>query len=337
MSDIHDFYRSIRETGAYATPPALGPRRPMRGGLAAALRFYVGALGGVVAQGTRTIRRNTFGVNTLGELAWRLMHAAECMGTEVSFEGFAAMRGIDQQPAVIVANHMSLVETMMLPAGVFGNGPMVIVAKRSLTRYPWFGRILEASRPILVNRRNPRQDLADVLEQGAQRHVDQLRHAIADEDPVSVRIGHAAAGIGRGNRLACVRQALLVGVGIGAVHVIGNGMLQMGRGTEAETARVADVELDQRASLRLQFTRSPRQFAADFVTDLGQALAGGYRQGGRGAHCRLVAISVGTLMVAQFLRPRRCCSKALRACAVGGGEVLVVRMDGYNCHDDRMH
>ncbi|NLF22192.1 MAG: 1-acyl-sn-glycerol-3-phosphate acyltransferase [Lentisphaerae bacterium] len=169
MSDIHDFYRSIRETGAYATPPALGPRRPMRGGLAAALRFYVGALGGVVAQGTRTIRRNTFGVNTLGELAWRLMHAAECMGTEVSFEGFAAMRGIDQQPAVIVANHMSLVETMMLPAGVFGNGPMVIVAKRSLTRYPWFGRILEASRPILVNRRNPRQDLADVLEQGAQR------------------------------------------------------------------------------------------------------------------------------------------------------------------------
>jgi 1-acyl-sn-glycerol-3-phosphate acyltransferase len=169
MSEIAEFYRSIRETGAYLTPPSPDGRRPMRGGLAAALRFYVGALGGVVAQGTRTIHRGTFGVNTLGELAWRLLHAAECMGTEVSFEGFASMRGIDRQPAVIVANHMSLVETMMLPAGVFGNGPMVIVAKRSLTRYPWFGRILEASRPILVDRRNPRQDLADVLEQGVQR------------------------------------------------------------------------------------------------------------------------------------------------------------------------
>ena len=169
MADIDDFYRSIRETGGYTTPPGLLPARPSRGSCWSAWRFYVGGLGGVVAEGMRTLLAKRFSTDTLGRLSWRLMHAAERMGTAVTFEGFETMRGLDRQPAVIVANHMSLAETMMLPAGVFANGPMIIVAKRSLSRYPAFGRILVASRPILVDRRNPRQDLVDVLDQGLRR------------------------------------------------------------------------------------------------------------------------------------------------------------------------
>ena len=169
MADIDDFYRSIRETGGYTTPPGRLPARPPRGGFWSAWCFYVGGLGGVIAEGMRTLHAGRFSPETLGRLSWRLMHAAERMGTAVTFEGFETMRGLDRQPAVIVANHMSLAETMMLPVGVFANGPMIIVAKRSLSRYPAFGRILVASRPILVDRRNPRQDLVDVLDQGLQR------------------------------------------------------------------------------------------------------------------------------------------------------------------------
>lgn len=169
MSGIHDFYQSIRETGAYASPPGSLRDPPLRGGIWAGMRFYFGGIGGVIAQGNRAIRDRSFSMETLGQLSWHLVHCAETMGTPVSFEGFESMRMIDKQPAVIVANHMSMVETMLLPAGVFANGPMVIVAKRSLTKYPGFGRILEASRPIFVDRTNPRQDLADVLEQGVRR------------------------------------------------------------------------------------------------------------------------------------------------------------------------
>jgi len=169
MAEIDDFFRTIRETGGYTTPAGLLPARPPRGHFWSAWRFYFSGLGGVIAEGVRTLRAGRFTTETLGRLSWRLMHAAERMGTAVTFEGFESMRGLERQPAVIVANHMSLAETMMLPAGVFANGPMITVAKRSLTRYPAFGRILEASRPILVDRRNPRQDLVDVLDQGLQR------------------------------------------------------------------------------------------------------------------------------------------------------------------------
>ena len=168
MAGIDDFFQAIRMTGAYTTPPALLKAAPVRAGLLAALRFYFGGLGGVIVQGTRAIHDHSFSPDTLGQLAWRLVHSAERMGTCVTFTDFASLQNITRQPAVIVANHMSLVETMMLPAGVFANGHMTIVAKRSLTRYPWFGKILLASKPILVDRRNPRQDLADVLEQGVR-------------------------------------------------------------------------------------------------------------------------------------------------------------------------
>ncbi len=169
MPEIEEFYRAIRATGGYTTPESHRPRRTMAGGARAGFRFYARVLGGVVWQGMRQQRAGTFGPQTLGRLSWGILDGVERMGTRVAFEGFDVLRGIGRQPAVIVANHMSLIETMMLPAAVFAHGTMIIVAKRSLTRYPWFGRILQASRPILVDRVNPRQDLADVLEQGAQR------------------------------------------------------------------------------------------------------------------------------------------------------------------------
>ncbi len=167
MATLETFYRTISETGGYTTPADRCKGRRARG-LRAGVGFYLGALGGVVRQGLRELRRNSFTNATLGELAWGLMDRAEGLGAMVTFEGFESLAGIRERPAVLVANHMSLIETMVLPAGIFGQGPMIIVAKRSLIRYPWFGRVLEASQPILVERKNPRQDLSDVMEQGCR-------------------------------------------------------------------------------------------------------------------------------------------------------------------------
>ena len=56
--------------------------------------------------------------------------------------------------------------------------------------------------------------------------------------------------------------------------LVGDRALQVLRRAEAERARVADVELDQLAALGLQLAGAPGQFAADLVTDFGQAFAG---------------------------------------------------------------
>ena len=85
----------------------------------------------------------------------------------------------------------------------------------------------------------------------------------------------AARDVVRGDRLARLGQALLVGVGVGAVDVVGDRALQVLRGAEPEGPRVADVELDQRTALGLEFARAASEFAADLVAHFGQAFADG--------------------------------------------------------------
>src|SRR5690606_1306514 len=108
------------------------------------------------------------------------------------------------------------------------------------------------------------------------------------EHALGRRIGRAAGDVVGGDRFARLGQALLVGVGIGAVDAIGDRPLQVFGRAEAERARVADVELDQLPALAFEFAGPAGQLAADLVAHFGQALADGQagyghrRGGGRG-------------------------------------------------------
>ncbi len=166
---LDEFHMQLRAQGSYRTPPEHLPARQTRAGAWAAWRFYTGGLCRIVARGLFELRHGGFlAARVFASLAYVLLRTAEKLGTLVTFDGFAPLmaRG---GPCVFVANHMSLVETIVLPAGLTAFGPLSIVAKRSLTRYPGFGRILLASHPIVVSRRNPRQDLTQVLTQGGER------------------------------------------------------------------------------------------------------------------------------------------------------------------------
>src|SRR3546814_7710475 len=92
-------------------------------------------------------------------------------------------------------------------------------------------------------------------------------------------IRRAAILVEGGDRIARGRQALLVGVGVGVGDAVGDRTLQVPGRAEPERAGVADVELDQGSALRLELAGPAGQLAADFVTDFGQAFAGGNLQG----------------------------------------------------------
>src|SRR5690606_18784643 len=121
------------------------------------------------------------------------------------------------------------------------------------------------------------------VEQRAQRQVDQLADAVADEHAFGGGIRRAARTMEGGNRLARGGQALLMSVGIGAGDVVGDRALQVRRRAETEGARIADVELDQAASAGFQLAGAAGEFTADFVTDFGQAFAG--LEAGHGLPC----------------------------------------------------
>jgi 1-acyl-sn-glycerol-3-phosphate acyltransferase len=72
-------------------------------------------------------------------------------------------------PAVFIANHMSSLETFVLPCLVQPIKPVTFVVKKSLVDAPFFGHIMRSRDPILVGRENPREDLKAVIGKGTEK------------------------------------------------------------------------------------------------------------------------------------------------------------------------
>ncbi len=73
------------------------------------------------------------------------------------------------EPMVIISNHMSALETTILPFLVAPFRPVTFVVKTSLLEYPVFGSVLATHQPIAVERANPREDFQMVMQEGAAR------------------------------------------------------------------------------------------------------------------------------------------------------------------------
>jgi 1-acyl-sn-glycerol-3-phosphate acyltransferase len=97
-----------------------------------------------------------------------VLRALEGAGVGVEVTGTDNLRAVDG-PCVFVANHMSTLETLVLPSFILPVGRVTFVLKRSLLRYPVFRHLLLAIDPIEVGRESPREDLKAVLDGGSER------------------------------------------------------------------------------------------------------------------------------------------------------------------------
>lgn len=92
----------------------------------------------------------------------------EWVGVRFSITGRENL-GKVEGPCILLGNHMSTLETFILPWAAQRLLPMTYVLKESLTRYPLFGRVARSREPIVVSRSNPREDLVAVLNGGEER------------------------------------------------------------------------------------------------------------------------------------------------------------------------
>lgn len=97
-----------------------------------------------------------------------LMHNLERCGARFSIQGLDHLRRVPG-PLVLVANHMSTLETTLLPGLITPIKPVTFVVKESLLRGFFWGPIMRSREPIPVTRRDPRQDLETVLNEGVKR------------------------------------------------------------------------------------------------------------------------------------------------------------------------
>lgn len=106
----------------------------------------------------------------------KIGQALENVGVHFTVEGFENVLA-QQSPCVYIANHMSTLETFLLPSIIQPVHDITYVVKSILLRYPFFGAILKARKPIIVKRHNPREDLTVVLDEG-KKHLAEGRSII---------------------------------------------------------------------------------------------------------------------------------------------------------------
>ncbi len=98
----------------------------------------------------------------------RCLQAVESAGGRVNVSGLAAVSQY-KGPLVYIANHMSILETVILPSVTLTFNDVTFVIKDELRRYPLIGRVMKILNLIAVYRKNPREDLKIVLNEGHNR------------------------------------------------------------------------------------------------------------------------------------------------------------------------
>lgn len=139
------------------------PARPTLPGL----KFYKG-IASIVWGSNRLAVKGRYDGEAWIDYSLRVVRLAEACGCPVTVEGLEHVDSLTG-PAVFVANHMSTLETFALPCILRPRGLLTFVVKQSLIDYPLFGPVLRACEPIAVGRKNPREDLSVVMNEGAER------------------------------------------------------------------------------------------------------------------------------------------------------------------------
>ena len=159
-----DFQRTLRESSAYRTAGD-DTRRPIDLLLGRFdWWFHLGALG-IYLRGCIDASFGKYDDYGWTDSSYRFLRLYEACGARINLCG---AEHLATKPAVVVANHMSMAETLILPSMLLAFGGLTIVVKRTLTRYPFFGTILSATNPIRVSRSNAREDLRTVMQLGAE-------------------------------------------------------------------------------------------------------------------------------------------------------------------------
>jgi 1-acyl-sn-glycerol-3-phosphate acyltransferase len=97
-----------------------------------------------------------------------IFRSLERAGVKFHITGLNNIRDIEG-PVIFISNHMSTLETVVLPGLIQPVINVCFITKEELNKYPLFGPVNRARHPIVVGRSNPREDLKIVLEEGKNR------------------------------------------------------------------------------------------------------------------------------------------------------------------------
>lgn len=122
----------------------------------------------IVWKASRLAKRGKYDGEQWVHSSLGIMRALESVGAALEVENLDVIRNLDT-PCVFVGNHMSTLETFVLPCVIWPYTKVTFIVKKELIEYPVFKHIMISRDPIVVTRTNPREDLKIVLEGGLER------------------------------------------------------------------------------------------------------------------------------------------------------------------------
>jgi len=99
------------------------------------------------------------------ESSFACFKTVEGCGGKIHIDGLDNVRNL-KKPVVFVANHMSTMETVVLPVLIVPYRKVTFVVKEKLVKGPVFGPVMRSRNPIAIGRVDPRKDLQAVLDGG---------------------------------------------------------------------------------------------------------------------------------------------------------------------------
>jgi 1-acyl-sn-glycerol-3-phosphate acyltransferase len=131
------------------------------------LTFYANLVR-IVAAGSKQAEHGSYFTSDWCRDSLLTLRALERVGVTVEVTGLENITSFDG-PCVFIGNHMSTLETFVLPTLIAPIKDTTFVVKQSLVDYPVFKHIMRARDPITVGRVNARDDFKAVLDGGTAR------------------------------------------------------------------------------------------------------------------------------------------------------------------------
>lgn len=120
----------------------------------AATVLYYARLLSLIWNSSKVAQKRRYNLDKWASDSQEILGFVEAVGGRHHVSGMKEMAQYPG-PVVFIANHMSMLDTFLLPGLILPFHRVTFVVKESLLRYPVFGAVMRAVRPIALARKNP--------------------------------------------------------------------------------------------------------------------------------------------------------------------------------------
>ena len=131
--------------------------------------FFYKKLFSIVLKASKLAKKNSYNSDAWIKSSLNTVREMEAVGAVFEINNISAFKNLDQ-PVVFIGNHMSTLETFVLPCIIQPFRDVTFVVKNNLVEVPVFKHIMISRDPIVVGRTNPREDFQIVLN-GGKEHL----------------------------------------------------------------------------------------------------------------------------------------------------------------------